>query len=53
MMWSYSIRLALGFQGRKHRYVAEYGLPGDFRWNKKEESSNYLKVFTIRVDVWN
>ena len=40
-----------GFQGRKHRYVAEYGLPGDFRWNKKEESSNYLKVFTIRVDV--
>ena len=40
-----------GFQGRKHRYVAEYGLPEDFRWNKKEESSNYLKVFTIRVDV--
>ena len=40
-----------GFQGRKHRYLAEYGLPGDFRWNKKEESSNYLKVFTIRVDV--
>ena len=40
-----------GFQGRKHRYEAEYGLPGDFRWNKKEESSNYLKVFTIRVDV--
>ena len=40
-----------GFQGRKHRYVVEYGLPGDFRWNKKEESSNYLKVFTIRVDV--
>lgn len=40
-----------GLQGRKHRYVAEYGLPGDFRWNKKEESSNYLKVFTIRVDV--
>jgi len=40
-----------GFQGRKHRYVAEYGLPADFRWNKKEESSNYLKVFTIRVDV--
>ena len=40
-----------GFQGRKHRYVAENGLPADFRWNKKEESSNYLKVFTIRVDV--
>ena len=40
-----------GFQGRKHCYLAEYGLPGDFRWNKKEESSNYLKVFTIRVDV--
>ena len=40
-----------GFQGRKHRYLAECGLPGDFRWNKKEESSNYLKVFTIKVDV--
>ena len=40
-----------GFQGRKHRYLAEYGLPRDFRWNKKEESSNYLKVFTIKVDV--
>ena len=40
-----------GFQGRKHRYLAEYGLPVDFRWNKKEESSNYLKVFTIKVDV--
>lgn len=40
-----------GFQGRKHRYLAEYGLPGDFRWKKKEESSNYLKVFTIKVDV--
>ncbi|MBC8775534.1 class I SAM-dependent rRNA methyltransferase [Streptococcus sp. IMAU 99161] len=40
-----------GFQGRKHRYLAAYGLPADFRWNKKEESSNYLKVFTIKVDV--
>lgn len=40
-----------GLQGRKHRYIVEYGLPVDFRWNKKEESSNYLKVFTIRVDV--
>lgn len=40
-----------GFQGRKHRYLAIYGLPADFRWNKKEESSNYLKVFTIKVDV--
>lgn len=40
-----------GFQGRKHRYLAEYGLSRDFRWNKKEESSNYLKVFTIKVDV--
>ena len=40
-----------GFQGRKHRYLEAYGLPADFRWNKKEESSNYLKVFTIKVDV--
>lgn len=39
-----------GFKGQKHRYISEVGLPADFRYNEKEESSNYLKVFTIRVD---
>ena len=39
-----------GFAGRKHRYLAEYGLPADFVYNKKDGSSNYLKVFTIKVD---
>ena len=39
-----------GLAGRKHRYLAEYGLPADFVYNKKDGSSNYLKVFTIKVD---
>ena len=39
-----------GLAGVKHDYLAEYGLPADFAYNKKDESSNYLKVFTIRVD---
>lgn len=39
-----------GFAGRKHRYQTSYGLPADFTYNKKDESSNYLKVFTIKVD---
>ena len=28
----------------------EYGLPADFSYNKKDESSNYLKVLTIKVE---
>ena len=39
-----------GFAGVPHRYLAEYGLPADFVYNKKDENSNYLKVFTIKVD---
>ena len=39
-----------GFVGKKHRYIKEYGLPADFNYNKKDESSNYLKVFTIKVE---
>ncbi|MBP2621773.1 class I SAM-dependent rRNA methyltransferase [Streptococcus panodentis] len=39
-----------GFAGLGHRYLAEYGLPADFVYNKKDRSSNYLKVFTIKVD---
>ena len=40
-----------GFKGQKHHYISEVGLPADFRYNEREESSNYLKVFTIKVDV--
>ncbi|HEL2386167.1 TPA: class I SAM-dependent rRNA methyltransferase [Streptococcus suis] len=39
-----------GFDVRKHRYEATYRLPADFVINKNDESSNYLKVFTIQVD---
>ncbi|MCQ8263276.1 class I SAM-dependent rRNA methyltransferase [Streptococcus suis] len=39
-----------GFGVRKHRYEASYRLPADFVINKNDESSNYLKVFTIQVD---
>ncbi|HFI0240109.1 TPA: class I SAM-dependent rRNA methyltransferase [Streptococcus suis] len=39
-----------GFGSQKHRYLADYRLPADFKFNKHDESSNYLKVFTIRVE---
>lgn len=39
-----------GFAGTKHHYLMTDGLPADFPYNKKDESSNYLKVFTIKVD---
>ena len=39
-----------GFAGVKHRYLAEYGLPADFAYNKMDRNSNYLKVFTMKVD---
>ncbi|HFH9837324.1 TPA: class I SAM-dependent rRNA methyltransferase [Streptococcus suis] len=39
-----------GFAGCKHRYVKTYRLPSDFVINKYDESSNYLKVFTIQVE---
>ncbi|HFU4465271.1 TPA: class I SAM-dependent rRNA methyltransferase [Streptococcus suis] len=39
-----------GFGSQKHCYVATYRLPADFTINKNDESSNYLKVFTIRVE---
>ena len=38
-----------GFVGVKHQYLANYRLPSDFVYNKNDESSNYLKVFTIQV----
>lgn len=39
-----------GFGDCKHRYLETYRLPSDFVFNKKDESSNYLKVFTIQVE---
>ncbi|HEM6089622.1 TPA: class I SAM-dependent rRNA methyltransferase [Streptococcus suis] len=39
-----------GFGSQKHRYTTTYRLPADFTINKNDESSNYLKVFTIRVE---
>ncbi|MGT2666216.1 class I SAM-dependent rRNA methyltransferase [Streptococcus rifensis] len=38
-----------GFGDRSHDYVTLHQLPYDFQTNKKDESSNYLKVFTIRI----
>ncbi len=32
-----------------YRILETYRLPADFTYNKKDESSNYLKVFTIQV----
>ncbi|HFI0340148.1 TPA: class I SAM-dependent rRNA methyltransferase [Streptococcus suis] len=39
-----------GFGSQKHHYLAGYRLPADFTINKNDESSNYLKVFTIKVE---
>ena len=38
-----------GFGTCPHRYVQVHRLPADFVYNKNDESSNYLKVFTIEV----
>lgn len=38
-----------GLAGVKHQYLASHRLPSDFVYNKNDESSNYLKVFTIQV----
>ncbi|MET3557079.1 23S rRNA (cytosine1962-C5)-methyltransferase [Streptococcus rupicaprae] len=38
-----------GFGKRKPVYLETYRLPDDFQINKKDESSNYLKVVTIRA----
>ncbi|TCD46502.1 class I SAM-dependent rRNA methyltransferase [Streptococcus sp. X16XC17] len=39
-----------GMGQKNYRYLTEYGLPSDFVFNKNDESSNYLKVFTIEVE---
>ena len=38
-----------GFAGRSYQMLNQYGLPADFAYNKKDESSNYLKVISMKV----
>ncbi|HEV6596791.1 TPA: class I SAM-dependent rRNA methyltransferase [Streptococcus pneumoniae] len=41
-----------GFAGRSYQILNKYGLPADFaynKYNKKDESSNYLKVISMKV----
>ena len=38
-----------GFAGRSYQILNKYGLPADFAYNKKDESSNYLKVMSMKV----
>ena len=37
------------FVGRSYQILNKYGLPADFAYNKKDESSNYLKVISLKV----
>ncbi|VKP05977.1 putative SAM-dependent methyltransferase [Streptococcus pneumoniae] len=38
-----------GFAGRSYQILNKYGLPADFAYNKKDESSNYLNVISMKV----
>ncbi|HGP9921508.1 TPA: class I SAM-dependent rRNA methyltransferase [Streptococcus pneumoniae] len=38
-----------GFARRSYQILNKYGLPADFAYNKKDESSNYLKVISMKV----
>ena len=38
-----------GFAGRSYQILNKYGLPAHFAYNKKDESSNYLKVISMKV----
>lgn len=38
-----------GFAGRSYQILNKYSLPADFAYNKKDESSNYLKVISMKV----
>ncbi|MGT2910726.1 class I SAM-dependent rRNA methyltransferase [Streptococcus cameli] len=42
-------QLEKGLNGRRYDFLESYRLPSDFKYNKNDESSNYLKVFTIQV----
>ena len=41
-----------GLAGIRYDILASHRLPSDFVYNKNDESSNYLKVFTIQVQKW-
>ncbi|WP_302192500.1 class I SAM-dependent rRNA methyltransferase [uncultured Streptococcus sp.] len=43
-------QLEKGFASVKHEYIRLQQLPSDFTVNKTDMSSNYLKVFTIKVE---
>ncbi|MCO4617404.1 putative SAM-dependent methyl transferase [Streptococcus infantarius subsp. infantarius] len=43
-------QLEKGFASLKHEYIRLQQLPSDFTVNKADMSSNYLKVFTIKVE---
>ncbi|QGZ27441.1 methyltransferase [Streptococcus ruminicola] len=43
-------QLEKGFASVKHEYIRLQQLPSDFTINKADMSSNYLKVFTIKVE---
>ena len=43
-------QLEKGFASVKHEYIRLQQLPRDFTVNKADMSSNYLKVFTIKVE---
>lgn len=43
-------QLEKGFASVKHEYIRLQQLPSDFTFNKADMSSNYLKVFTIKVE---
>ncbi|HFU4123028.1 TPA: class I SAM-dependent rRNA methyltransferase [Streptococcus suis] len=46
----FKAQIEKGFAGIPHKYLATYRLPSDFAVNQSDESSNYLKVFTIQVE---
>lgn len=45
----FSEQIDKGFAGRSYQILNKYGLPADFAYNKKDESSNYLKVISMKV----
>ncbi|WP_165329068.1 class I SAM-dependent rRNA methyltransferase [Streptococcus tangpeifui] len=43
-------QLEKGFAGHKHHYLNLKQLPADFAVNQADQTSNYLKVYTIKVE---
>ena len=46
-------KLIKALQEEVTKFLNKYGLPADFAYNKKDESSNYLKVISMKVSKWN